>query len=375
MSTQHQQSVEAFADRLVDMMNSASVMQMISIGHRTGLFDTLGRLPPCTSEEIADAAGLQERYVREWLGAMVTGRVVTYEADSGRYHLPAEHAACLTRAATPNNLAVMAQYFPVMAAVEDRIIDCFRNGGGVPYEAYGRFHDVMAEDSGQTVLPVLEDAILPLVPGLVARLEEGIEVLDVGCGSGRAIVRMARRFPRSRFAGYDLSSEAIERATAEADRENLKNVTFEVKDLTDFDVDGTFDLVTAFDAIHDQARPDQVLAGIARVLNDDGVFLMQDIGGSSHVETNLSHPVGPLVYTLSCMHCMAVSLAQGGMGLGAMWGEEKAREMLAEAGFTDVRVERLEHDPVNVYFVATASDTARRLGDRREEEAKEMRAA
>src|SRR5215203_6380676 len=182
-----QAKAEAFAERMVGVLNEGSIALMTSIGHRTGLFDVMAGLPPSTSEQIASAADLNERYVREWLAAMVVGKIVEHNPEHGTYRLPPEHAAFLTRAATPDNIAVTAQFIPVLASVEDRIVESFQKGGGVPYSAYTRFHEVMAEDSGQTVVAALTDYILPLVPGLTGLLEAGIDVLDVGCGSGRTL--------------------------------------------------------------------------------------------------------------------------------------------------------------------------------------------
>jgi SAM-dependent methyltransferase len=235
------------------------------------------------------------------------------------------------------------QFIPILAGVEDRVLDCFRHGGGVPYSEFPRFHEVMAEQSGQTVVNNLIAAILPLVPGLKEKLEAGIDVLDVGCGSGRAINLLARNFPNSRFKGCDFSAEGIGAARDEA--------RFEIKDAAAIGEVEQYDLITAFDAIHDQARPDAVLREIYRALRPDGTFLMQDIAGSSHVHQNLDHPAAPLMYMTSCMHCMTVSLAQGGAGLGTMWGEEKACEMLKEAGFADISISKLEHDLLNAYYV------------------------
>lgn len=345
---------EAFAGRMLETLNSAAIAVMISVGHRTGLFDTLAELDAPTSHELADAAGLDERYVREWLGAMTTGRIVEYEPATERYRLPAEHASWLTRAASPDNLAVTAQWIPTLAAVEDDIVECFHKGGGVPYERFDRFHDVMAEESGQTVLSVLFSHILPLVSGAEEKLEAGISALDLGCGRGRALLMLAERFPSSSFVGYDLSTEAVSHANEQAAERGLENVRFDARDLSTFDVDAepeSFELVMTFDAVHDQARPLAMLRGIRRSLTAEGVYLMQDIQGSSYVHENMDHPGGPLLYMISCMHCMTVSLAQGGDGLGAMWGEQKARELLAEAGFTAVDVHLLEHDPFNAYFV------------------------
>jgi 2-polyprenyl-3-methyl-5-hydroxy-6-metoxy-1,4-benzoquinol methylase len=324
---------------------------MTSIGHRTGLFDTLAKLPPSTSQQIADAAGLNERYVREWLGSMVTGRFVEYEPIAGVYSLPPEHAAFLTRAATPNNIAVSAQFLPLLGTVEDRVIECFYQGGGVPYSAYKRFHEVMAEDSGQTVVAALEEHILPLIPHLTEALERGIDVLDVGCGSGRAINQMAKQFPNSRFKGYDFSEEAIATAQTEANNQGLTNLQFQVKDAAKLDEVEQYDLICTFDSIHDQAKPDVVLRGIHQALRPDGTYLMQDIRASSNVHGNLEHPIAPYLYTISCLHCMTVSLATDGMGLGAVWGEEKALEMLKDAGFSSVTIQQLDHDFLNNFYI------------------------
>jgi 2-polyprenyl-3-methyl-5-hydroxy-6-metoxy-1,4-benzoquinol methylase len=303
---------------------------------------------------IAAAAGLNERYVREWLGAMVTARVVDFDPATTRFWLPQEHAAFLTRAAAADNMAVFAQYIALLGWVEDDIVECFKRGGGVPYERFPRFHDVMAEDSGQSVLSSLESHILPLVPGLTDRLASGIRVLDAGCGRGRIVNQLAERYRRSTFTGMDLSREAIEFARDQAARKGLANVEFLIVDLSDFDETDepdSFDLITTFDAIHDQAKPLNVLTGIRRALRSDGVYLMQDISGTSHVEKDIEHPIGPFLYTISCMHCMTVSLAQGGEGLGAMWGEEKTREYLQRAGFRSVTTHRLKHDIQNNWYV------------------------
>jgi len=348
-----QGKTEEFGERMVDVLNDGALALMTSIGHRTGLFDAMAGLSPSTSTEIASAADLNERYVREWLGAMVVGGVVEHDPEGNTYRLPPEHASLLTRDAAPDNFAAFMQYVSVLGSVEDRIVESFKHGGGVPYSAFPRFQEVMAEDSGQTVLPALLDHILPLVPGLTGRLEEGIEVMDVGCGSGRALNLMARAFPNSRFTGYDLSEEGISRGRAEAERNGASNIRFEVKDASKLDEAEGYDLITTFDAIHDQAKPAVVLEGIADALRPDGVYLMQDIAGSSHVHNNLDHPLGPFLYTVSTMHCMTVSLAQNGDGLGAMWGEEKAREMLREAGFDNVEVKHLPHDFQNYYYIAT----------------------
>lgn len=345
---------EAFAGHLLSTINGGALCLMIAIGHRTGLFDVMAGLPASTSSEIAHKAGLNERYVREWLGAMATGGVVEVDATSTCYKLPPEHGAFLTRAAGVNNLALLTQYISVLGSVEEGIIACFKTGGGVPYEQFPRFHEVMAEDSGQFVLSTLDSHILPLVPGVRERLSEGIRMLDIGCGSGRMINQLAAWFPNSRFTGLDLSSQAIENARREARQKGLQNTEFLVRDLSDFDENAEiagFDFVTTFDAIHDQAKPLNVLRGIHRTLKADGVYLMQEISGTGHVYHDRGHPLGPLLYTISTMHCMTVSLAQGGEGLGAMWGEVKTRDYLRQAGFGEIEAHQLTHDISNIWYV------------------------
>jgi SAM-dependent methyltransferase len=345
--------VAAFAQRMTDTINDAFLALMVSIGHQTGLFDTMAASKPATSDEIARAAGgLEERYVREWLAAVVTGRIVEFDPATRTYRLPPEHAASLTRAAGNANLATLMPFVSCVGAVEPEIVECFRRGGGVPYSAFGRFHGLMRDLSAQLLDDTLVDGMLPLVPGLVERLQNGIDVLDVGCGSGHAINLLAKTFPRSRFTGYDFSEEALAAGRAEAKSWGLANAAFVAKDVAAMDDRERFDLVTAFDAIHDQAWPRKVLAGIARALRPGGTFLMMDGRASSSLHENVDHPFGPFLYGVSTMHCMTVSLALGGEGLGTMWGEQKACELLAEAGFAKVDVHTLPGDVMNNFYVA-----------------------
>lgn len=350
------EAVKQFAGSLFGTLSAASAALMVSLGHRTGLFDTLAGLTASTSGEIATQAGLHERYVREWLGAMTTSGIVQHHPADDTYVLPPEHAAVLTRAAGPDNLASLMQFVPLLAQVEDAVVDCFASGGGVPYSAYERFHEVMAEQSTQIHDAALVDRIVPLVPGLAARLEAGIRVADVGCGRGHAVNLLARAFPDSEFVGYDFSDEAIGAARDEARAWDLPNARFEVRDVADLGDTGTFGAITAFDAIHDQAQPATVLGQIAAGLDPkEGVFLMVDMRASSNLDENLEIPWAPFLYTVSTLHCMTVSLSLGGVGLGTVWGTQLALRLLADAGFDDVQVENLEDDFINSYYIARLS--------------------
>jgi 2-polyprenyl-3-methyl-5-hydroxy-6-metoxy-1,4-benzoquinol methylase len=347
-----QARVEAFAGQMLGIMNGAALALMTSIGHQTGLFDTMAGLPPSTSQQIAEEAGLNERYVREWLGALVTGRIVDYDPAAGTYSLPKEHAAALTRAAGPGNMAAVTQFIAMYGPVEEKVIESFRNGGGVPYSAYPRFPRLMAEMSSQTFDSSLLNVTLPLVPGLIPRLEAGIDVADLGCGCGHAVNLMAQAFPSSRITGYDFEEESVTAARAEAAQMGLTNARFEMKDVSELNTPGQYDLITAFDAIHDQAHPARVLEGIASGLRSEGTLLMVDIAASSNLHENLDHPMGPFLYANSTMRCMTISLGLGGEGLGTMWGEQKARQMLAEAGFSRVAVESAPGNLNNCYIAS-----------------------
>ena len=345
-------TTEEFAGRIAASIDSASLAILLSIGHQAKLFDTLAELPPATSSQIADAAGLNERYVREWLGGVVSGRIVEYDPTAQTYSLPRHRAAVLTHAAGPDNLARVAQFIPLLGEVEQKIIGCFRTGGGLSYSEYPRFHKLMAEMSGEVFDAALVDVILPLADGLPDRLRAGADVADIGCGSGHAINVMAAAFPASRCTGIDFSDEGLAVGRAEAARLGLTNAAFVVKDVAALDETETYDVITVFDAIHDQAQPARVLQNIHRALRPGGILLMVDIKASSRLEDNVGVPLATYLYTVSTMHCMSVSLGLDGTGLGTCWGRQLATSMLAEAGFVDVAVREIESDPFNNYYVA-----------------------
>ena len=343
---------EEFASKMFQFLNSGMLSLMISIGYKTGLFDIIAQLKPSTSQEISQATKLNERYIREWLGAMVTGNIIEYDSLTEKYFLPKEHSAFLTRKSGIDNLAVLAQYVSLMGNVEDKIVECFRNGGGLPYSEYPKFQELQAEETARIFDSMLTNQILPLIPEIVNRLNDGIKVLDIGCGRGRAINLMGKKFSRSEFTGCDISHEGISSAKEEAKNMGLTNVKFEIKDALLVEELGKFDLITAFDTIHDQVQPTKVLKAINASLNNDGFFLMQDIAASSKVEKNIDSLLAPTLYTISTMHCMSVSLAFDGEGLGTMWGKELAVNKLTEAGFKDIKVKKVEGDIMNYYYVS-----------------------
>jgi SAM-dependent methyltransferase len=348
--------VEEFAGRLLGTYTGAMLTLMIDLGHRTGLLETLSA-GPGTSAEISERAGLSERYVRECLGALVTGGIVDYDPATRTYRLPAEHAVCLTGGGSMN-LAPISRISTLLAKHVTGVATAFREGGGVPYERFRpEFTEVMDELSRGLLDGQLLDGILPVTGDLPERLAEGARVADIGCGTGHAVNLLARAYPRSSFIGYDFGTDAIAQGRAEAAEWGLGNATFEVLDVAQLPGEPPFDAVFAFDSIHDQVAPEQVLQRVHAALVPGGTFVMLDIKAHSNLEDNTGNPIAPLLYGISTLHCMTVSLAYGGAGLGTVWGEELALRMLADAGFVDVTVHDVPDDPMDSIYVAHKAPT------------------
>jgi len=344
--------VQEFGRKLFGHYTSGVLTLMIDVGHKTGLFEALAQ-GPATAEDLARRAGLQERYVREWLGAVVTGGVVEYDPAARTFTLPAEHALCLTGTSS-RNLAASSQVLAMLARRLDRVAGCFRSGGGVPYSEF-RPDFTEYQDAAWRLLydGLLIKGFLPLAKGLPERLRAGMRVADVGCGTGHAVNLMAREYPASSFVGFDLGADAIARAQAEAREYGLGNARFEVLDVTRLPAEPSYDLITSFDAIHDQRDPATALRRIADALAPDGLYFMLEPRAATRLEDNVGNPFAPYIYGISVLHCMTVSLAEGGTGLGTAWGEERARQMLHESGFTAVEVFEAPGPQNNIYLCTT----------------------
>lgn len=339
-----------FADRIFGIYTDGLLTYMIDLGWRTGLFEAAAE-GPATSRTLAERAGLQERYVREWLGAMVTNEIMTYDPGTREYTLPPDHAASLTGEGLAN-AAPMAGMVTVMGRHLTELEHVFRVGGGVPYSVFRpEWTDKMDQLSRRPVDEMLVDSWLPMVPGLTEHFSAGARVADLGCGTGHAVAVMGAAFPASTFVGYDFAEEAIERGRAEVRDAGLTNVTFEAADVAALKPERPFDAVFAFDSIHDQAKPAAVLRAAHDALVPGGVFVMLDVALSSNLEDNVGNPVASWAYSASTLHCMTVSLAEGGAGLGSTWGEQTAKRMLAEAGFGEIATHPAPGSERNMFYV------------------------
>jgi 2-polyprenyl-3-methyl-5-hydroxy-6-metoxy-1,4-benzoquinol methylase len=339
---------EAFGQNMMGILSGGLLSLMIDIGHRTGLLAAAAG-SWATSEQLAARAGLTERYVREWLGAMTASGVVEYDQASEAFRLPPEHAAVLI---SPTGVAPLAVMTTIMAKHVPQLAQSFVEGGGVPFAAFGpEFTDAWDAVGRGVFDTMLVGDYLPLAPGLTDALSAGAQVADIACGTGHALIVLARAFPASTFTGYDLEEHAIARARAEAAGAGLTNVSFEVADVAMLSAKARYDVVFVFDAIHDQVEPDTVLTRIAQALVPGGLLFMREPCGADTLAGNLANPMAPVMYSASTLHCLTVSLAHGGAGIGTLFSEQLARRMLAEAGFAEPDVHPAPGTPAGAVYV------------------------
>jgi 2-polyprenyl-3-methyl-5-hydroxy-6-metoxy-1,4-benzoquinol methylase len=343
---------EAFGGRMLGVANDAFLALTIGLGHSLGLYDALAGLERATSADLAAAAGLEERYVREWLAGQLVGGIVEHDPDEETWRLPPEHAASLTRAAGPGNLAFLAAGLERFAAHTEELEEAFRSGGGVPWSHMTRLQEWQADLSRGAYHGDVLDRKLAAVPGLVERLRSGLDVLDAGCGHGAAAVAVAEAFHATRVVGYDVAETGVAAARAGAAQLGIRNVRFERRDVADLAERESYDVVLALDVVHDLARPYEALRAFREALRPGGVLLVSEHAVSSRPEENVGHPFMPALYVVSLFHCLAGSLSEGGAGLGLAWGDEAIRAALADAGFVDVELSPIEDDPFNAHYVA-----------------------
>jgi 2-polyprenyl-3-methyl-5-hydroxy-6-metoxy-1,4-benzoquinol methylase len=306
------EAVQKFTERFMQMTTGAMTLGLVGVGDRTGLFASLAGQGPLTLAEIVERTGLQERYLREMLAGLAAAEILRYEPSAQTFELPEAHAVCLADESSPYFMCGWTQMVPsVLNAVP-----------GV--------------------------ARLTSMPDVVKRLEAGIRVADIGCGSGSAVLTMAKAYPASEVTGYDIDPRSVERARAHAEAAGLPNAQFEQCGADEIPATQPFDLITTFDVIHDIAKPRDALRHIRGALASDGTYLMVEPAAGDTLEENL-HPGGAMLYAISTLHCMTQSLAHGGEGLGAAWGPRQAEELCREAGFTQFR--RLDVDnPFNAFY-------------------------
>lgn len=345
-----QEKAEEFVGKVLGDTSAAMVTLLASIGDRLGLFRDLATGGPATSDELAERVGISERYAREWLGAMASAGYLVYDADQKRFTLPLEHAPVLAQEGGPFFFGGIHQMIPAIAEVVGQVAESFRNGGGVPFEAYPpEWWDGMERFTKSWFENLLTQVWIPAMPDVQQKLERGARMADVGCGRGRALVKLAEAFPKSSYVGYDIFGPSIERANENAAEAGVADrVSFRQLDVSK-GLPGQYDVISTFDVVHDAADPLRLLTAIREGLKPDGVYVCLDINCSHKLEENFG-PLGAMFHGFSVLYCMTTSLGAGGVGLGTLgFHEPKVRELCAKAGFGEVRRVPLEN-PFNILY-------------------------
>ena len=343
---------EAFITKVLCDTSAAMVTTLASIGDRLGFFKDLASHGSSTSTEIAARTGTNERYVREWLGGMATAAYIDYDPASARFTLPREHAAALANEGGPFFFGGIYQMSRSMHMVVDQVIQSFQKGGGVPQSEYpDDFWDGLERFTAGWFENLLLQQWIPAMPEVQAKLERGARVADVGCGRGRALIKLAQVFPQSRYTGFDIFPPTIERATRNAEAAGVgDHVRFEARDVAK-GLPEKYDVISTFDVVHDAVDPMGLLRAIRAGLKDDGMYICLDINCSNKLEQNVG-PLGAMFHGISVMYCMTTSLANGGAGLGTLgFHERRVNEMCQEAGFRTVRLLPLENPFNNLYEI------------------------
>jgi 2-polyprenyl-3-methyl-5-hydroxy-6-metoxy-1,4-benzoquinol methylase len=344
--------VEAFIGQVVTDLSAAFSGVLVNVGRKLGLYQAMASLGACTSVALAEATGIRERYVREWLANQAAGGYVAYDPEKQSYALPPAQAMVLALDQSP---VFMAPAFEVAASFwldENQIVETFRSGEGLGWHAHNHRMFCGTESFFRTGYRAhLVSEWLPALDGVVERLKRGAQVADIGCGHGASTILLAQAFPKSSFIGLDYHEASIATARKRATEQGVTgNIAFEVKAATEFD-GHDFDLICFMDCLHDLGDPVGALARCRKAIKPDGKVLLVEPYAGDRLEENLN-PIGRMYYAASAMACTPNSLSQEvGLGLGAQAGEERLRKVAREAGFSSLR--RAAQTPVNLILQLT----------------------
>jgi 2-polyprenyl-3-methyl-5-hydroxy-6-metoxy-1,4-benzoquinol methylase len=348
--TMDQVKADAFLEKVLGDTSGTTVTILAGIGDRLGLFKDLASHGPATSAELAERAIVNQRYAREWLGAMASAGYLEYDPATTRFTLPQEYIPVLAQEGGPVFFGGVYQALAGMIGPLSQLERAFREGGGVPQSAYDdNMWDGMERFTASWFENYLLQEWIPAMPDVQAKLEQGANVCDVGCGRGRALIKLAQAFPRSRYIGYDAFEPTIGRATANAEAAGVVDrVRFEARDVSN-SLPQQYDVITTFDVVHDAVDPRGLLRAIRQALKPGGIYVCLEVNASDKLEENAG-VLGAMFYSFSVLYCMTTSLAHHGEGLGtAGANEQKLRELCREAGFSSVRRLPFE-DPFNILY-------------------------
>jgi SAM-dependent methyltransferase len=340
-----------FIGKAVSEWGAAYGVLLTFLGDRLGLFKAMAGAGELTPEELAKKTGTHPRMVREWLAAQAAGGFVIYNPATGTYILPDEHALALTNENSPAYIAGEYQVLMGLFKDEEKIIDAFRTGKGL---GWGDHHHYLFEGTERLFKPGyvanLTTSWIPALEGVEEKLRKGgAKIADVGCGHGVSTILMAKAYPNSEVLGFDYHRPSIERARKEAEKEGLKNISFEVAGATDYPGDD-YDLVTFFDCFHDMGNPSGAAKHVLQTLKKkNGIWMLVEPFANDKLEDNFN-PIGRTFYGGSTVACVPASLNENGPAVGAQAGEERIKEMVTGAGFSNFR--RAAQTPFNLVFEA-----------------------
>lgn len=350
-------AVKLFSFHVFTKLEGAVTAGMIHLGDRLGLYQAMAALDrPLTIDELSSRLNLAPRWVQEWAHNQAAAKVIEFARDEdGRETFWLRPEARLVLADEENPAFGMGMFhrLPQTMAALERLPESFRTGMGHDYDSHGPEGAVGIERSFEPwsnafLIPL----VVPALDGVVPKLDGGARVADIGCGAGGAALRLAQRFPHSEIVGYDISRYALDRAETKLRESGVANARFVDPRREPLPDDGSLDLVTAFDCVHDMTHPAEVMRAIRRSLKPDGTWLLVDIKALDTFEENAAkNPMASLMYGISVMSCMSSALsAPGGAGLGTLGlPESKARAMAEDAGFTRFRRLDIEHS-VNAFY-------------------------
>jgi len=333
-------SLEIFQGKIAGEIASAMSISLAVLGDRLGLYRAIADAGPCTSAELADRAGVNERNVREWLAAQATGGYVDFDETTGRFSLNDDQRAVLADDDSPSFMAGGFDLAAAMFLDEPKVAEAFLHGRGVGWhERCGCLFRGTERFLRTGRNAHLLGSWLPALNGMEARLIAGARVADVGCGHGAAIIMMAKAFPNARFVGFDYHGPSVEHAREAARREGVDDrVTFERAAAKDFGEPASFDLITMFDALHDMGDPVGAAAHMRSRLTADGICMLVEPNAADSLAENMKNPLSRMMYSASTMICTPVSMSQEvGLALGAAAGQRRLTEVAAQAGFTRIR--------------------------------------
>ena len=347
---------QAFMFKVIGDLAAASAVALVHIGDRVGLFKAMADAGPITREQLEGRTGIHPRYLEEWLATMFCAGYVEHDADAGTWRLPDEHAVFFADERSEYYLGGLFKGGPALMAMAPKVAEAFETGQGIPFQAYG--------DGGPLAIEQMNRAVyearfirkwLPAMPQVVQALQAGGRAIDIGCGTGIIPMLLAQAFPEARIDGLYFDARSIEIARENARHAGLADrIGFVLGSASDWQpAEPGYNFISTLDCIHDMGDPPAVLRRIRAALAADGTYLMVEPKVPEALADRVANPFARMLHGISCLHCVPTSLAQGGPGLGACWGEARARLAAHEAGFSRFTVLPIS-SPVHAFYALAA---------------------